>query len=44
MALGIFNAETIKGIILIAIIIWVFSGGAGKIIAKLIRDATGGSS
>jgi len=39
MALGILNPETIKGIIVIIIIIWVFSGGATRVIAKIIRGA-----
>lgn len=44
MALGILNPETIKGILVIILIIWVFSGGAGRVLANLIRKSVGQSS
>lgn len=41
MALGIFNPETIKGLIAIFLLIWILSGRGIRVLSNLIRKAVG---
>lgn len=41
MALGILNFDTIRSLLVIILIIWVFSGKATRVVANLLRKFVG---
>jgi len=41
MALGIFNIETIRGLLVIFLLIWILSGKGLRVLTSLIRKAVG---